>query len=373
MQKKIDILFFDAASGHRSAAKALQRAIFLQQPNWEVNTINVVDLFQHHTVFQKIVIAGINYFNFLLQREILSDLPGLIRLSLFVQSTVGKKGQKNIAQFWKNTPPDAVISVTPMYNEVCFKSLKIVNPDAQYITIPVDFAEPRKRYWFTPKINVYYLNAKNLLMDQAHKAGIDKQNMYKIGGMVVDPDFYLGDIDQKKELEKKNLNPELPTITVSFGGQSSVILKIIATQLNRLQEPINVIFLCGKNETVFNYLSQQTYQFNKLVLGYQKETPVHFFKISDIVIGKPGAMTITECLIAKKPSLFIKSTGLDFVQRGNENWVEEHKVGIIVRDLKELPSLISDMLTNKVYRENAENNFHRGVFDAAEKIIALSS
>ena len=52
--KKVEIVYFDAASGHRSAAVALERALRDEHPNWRIRAINVLDIFAGHRPFQRI-------------------------------------------------------------------------------------------------------------------------------------------------------------------------------------------------------------------------------------------------------------------------------------------------------------------------------
>ena len=44
--KNLDIVFFDAGSGHRSAAVALQKVLSGLYPHWNVRAINIVDIFE---------------------------------------------------------------------------------------------------------------------------------------------------------------------------------------------------------------------------------------------------------------------------------------------------------------------------------------
>ena len=110
----------------------------------------------------------------------------------------------------------------------------------------------------------------------------------------------------------------------------------------------------------------------KIVLSYTQETPIYYQRLAQFIIGKPGSMTITEALIAKKPVIAIKSRGMSPVQRGNEEWVKEHEVGIIVSKMEALPDAIQQVITSDDYRRNAEREAHQGVFEAAEFIRALS-
>jgi hypothetical protein len=78
--KRIDIVYFDAGSGHRSAAKGLERALAAARPDWSVRMVNVIDVFASNRQFHLIVRTGIAYFNWMLKREKICDLKGLINL-----------------------------------------------------------------------------------------------------------------------------------------------------------------------------------------------------------------------------------------------------------------------------------------------------
>jgi hypothetical protein len=60
------------------------------------------------------------------------------------------------------------------------------------------------------------------------------------------------------------------------------------------------------------------------------------------------------------------------VQRGNEEWVKERGVGIIVPNLEELPIAIEKVMTSPDYRIHAVAEMHRGVFEAVDFVCSLT-
>ena len=373
IMKKVDIVFFDAGSGHRSAAKALERALLSARPDWRVRMVNVVDVFAPNKQFHRIVCAGINHFNRYLKLEKVFDLKGLINLSLMFHDLLSPRGIRQISNFWKDDPPDALVSVTPMYNPAIYRSARLINPVVQCVTIPVDFEEVKARYWFTPKINQHYLVATNRLERQARVAGIPESLINAISGMPIDTEFYESPgINVNDELARLGLDPALPTGLVSFGGQGSVLVGEIARKISNSGLNLNMILMCGRHSESYEQLRNLKTDFPKLALSYTKETPVYYQRLAQFIIGKPGSMTITEALIAGKPIIAIKSRGMSPVQRGNEEWVKERGVGIVVGCMDELPSAVNDVITSENYRRNAARERHRGVFDAAEQICALT-
>ncbi|HYF04180.1 MAG TPA: glycosyltransferase [Patescibacteria group bacterium] len=372
VRRNIDIVFFDAASGHRSSAVALKKALDERFKDLNVRAVNIVDIFDHYPTFGKIVHTGIRYFNWQIKNDIVFDLKGLIKLSIGIQDSAFTKGTHLVAKFWKDAPPDLVVSVTPMYNPVLFKSAQVANPAVKCVTIPVDFEEVMPRYWFTPAVEQYYLNATPRLQLQAQSARISENFLHQLGGMIADPDSYIQpQIDKKAELRKLKLDENLPTGFVSFGGQGSTQVLKIAHAMVEQNISANVIFMCGKNEKLFKKLTALQTPFKKAVFSYLQETPIHYLHLADFAIGKPGAMTITEALITGTPLIAIKSRGMSPVQRGNEEWMIETRTGIVAENAAQVPVAITEILKSDVFTKNIEAHRHRAVFEAAEKIAQL--
>lgn len=371
--KNLDIVFFDAASGHRSAAVALQKALTGLYPHWNVRTINIVDIFNHHKSFGWVVRTGINQFNRELVKDKVFDLKGKINLSLLCHDLVYEKGIKAIARFWYGYRPDAVISVTPMYNPVLYKAARLANPDVKCITIPVDFDEVKPRYWFTPKVPQYYINSTDALVKQAQQAGIHADFLFRIPGMIVDPDAYKKmSLNKKEILESLQLKPSLPTGFLSFGGQGSHLSMEIAKALNKDPLPVNMIFLCGKNEKLYKELTNFKTVYPKAVFSYLKETPLNYLHLSDFAIGKPGAMTITEALVTQTPQIALKSTGMRPVQKGNEAWLISSGIGLLAKNVKDVVPCLRQVLNDpEKFKQKLKKNTHRGIFNCAETIVAM--
>jgi UDP-N-acetylglucosamine:LPS N-acetylglucosamine transferase len=274
-----------------------------------------------------------------------------------------------MSKFWGDSPADMAVSVTPMFNPAFYRSLRLANPDARCVTIPVDYAEVIPGYWFTPQIDQDYLIGTKWLAEQAREAGISEKYLHSIGGIMIDPRFYSPlPANPSEEIARLGLDPQLPTGIVSFGGQGNNMANEVTHQLSLGDLGINMIFLCGRNRAVFEKLSMMKSTYKKLVLGYLDETPVGYFQLADFVIGKAGAMTINECLVMRKPLIVIKS----HLQSGHEAWVKSSGTGIVLESTAELAGAIRLVLGSDKYRQNAAREYHRGIFDAAEILCALA-
>ena len=345
----------------------------MTQPQLRIRPINLLDIFAYDHSVHRITNRGINYFNWCLKREMVFDLKGLTDLSLLFHDLTNDQQISRIARFWQDDPPQAVISVTPLYNPVLYRCALTANPNALCVTIPVDFEEFRDRYWFTPKMQQqHYLLATPALVAKAERLQIPAEKLHPIGGMIIDPAFYQPPPTNIPErIAALGLDPSLPTGMVSFGAQGSVMVSRVARQITDASLPVNMIYLCGHNEPVYQEVQQMASPYPKVVFRYAPDPPVTYHYLSDFVIGKPGSMTLTEALITETPFIFVKAGGLAPLQRGNERWVLEHGTGIVANGVRQVVPAIRQVISNENIRQQTRRHFHRGVFDAASVILEL--
>jgi UDP-N-acetylglucosamine:LPS N-acetylglucosamine transferase len=368
-RSKIAIVYSDAASGHRSAAAALQKVLQSRNPHCQVRMINITDIFDHHPVFGKIVRTTINYFNRQLKSDRMFNLRRLINGSLLSHDLVGPKGIQKIAGFWNTFPPDIIISVTPMYNPVLYGSAMQVNPGVKCITIPVDLEEVRSRYWFTPKVEQYYLNATEALQRQAAKAGISEHYRFRISGMPVDESAYDPvPPDRNAQLRSIGLNPNWPVGFLSFGAQGTRNVLDITRALAKKHTRLNLIIMCGKNKKLFKQITALKLPFPTAVYSYLPQTPLQLLHLCDFAIGKPGAMTITESLITNTPLIAQKSKGLRLIQKCNEEWLTQTGTGIVAAKPENIAAAVTEIVNNPEYKEQMADYYHKAIFQIAAMI-----
>lgn len=366
----IAIVYFDAASGHRSAALALQKALINASNHNEVHIINLPDILAPLPWFQFIVKTGISVFNDAIKKDKFLDLGGLINLSLLFTNLVRLKGIKKISDFWKRINPDIIISVTPMYNPVLYKSASLINPNLEYFTIPVDFQERKLNYWFNKNLPINYILGTEYLLQRANYLNINPNSIFRVSGMIQDPDSYSDFTHSVNSEEKSILNPNLKTIFLSFGGQGTQQVYRIANLIAEHKLKYNLIIMCGKNQTLFNSVSKIKFSYPVIIKSYTKETPIAYIQLSDIVIGKPGAMTIAESIICKKPILCLKSTGLRLVQKDNEKWLMDNNIGLIANSDKEIISCLGKLDKEYSFFLNQISYFNNNsIFESIDIIL----
>jgi UDP-N-acetylglucosamine:LPS N-acetylglucosamine transferase len=366
--KRIDIIFFDVTSGHRTAAFALEKALMMQDASLEIRVVNFIEILESHKVLQTLAQIGIAFSNWCVRHEKAWFMPQQIGVFQTIQAHLPDNAIHAIASFWRTNPPDLVVSVMPIVNWMLERALHHALPNSPYLVIPVDFEESKANYWFDTRADAYYLNPTETLVSQSKRRGVADTRSLRLGGMPIDPIFYNNPPhDKASALQGLGLNPDYPTVLVCFGGQGSIMVERCAAKLSEIQAPINAIFLCGRDEQLLKRMKALETPYAKAVLGYMVEAPAYYYHLADILIGKPGSMTITEAIITHTPIVAIEAQTLALVQRGNEAWLRQSGVGEVAK-LESLQKVIERILSSKAIQTKIEGEWHRGVFEIAEII-----
>lgn len=373
MTRRIDLLFFDAASGHRAAANALRAGLLRIDPALDVRLVDAVDCFADHPRLGRILRDSVTQFNRELQEERVFDLRGKVNLTLLAMDLVGRPGLDAIAGWWRtHGTPDLLVSVTPMYNDVLFRAARLVAPNLRCVTLPVDFEEFKRRYWFGGKTPQDYLLCTDRLVEQARDARVPEERIHAVRGMIIDPAFHDEDpVDRDALLRDGGMDPTRPLVMAHFGGQGSVLCGDLADAAIRAELPANLLVLCGRNPRHLDRVRALRAPFPLVARGFTEEPPSRWLRAADVLVGKGGAMTIVEAVVAGTPIVVIRSRGM-LVQRGNEAWVESTGCGIVVDDANAAVAAVRTILRDPgPWRERVRAQQHRGIHDACRVLRAM--
>ncbi|MDW5472141.1 diglucosyl diacylglycerol synthase [Staphylococcus equorum] len=206
-----------------------------------------------------------------------------------------------------------------------------------------------QKNWITPHSQRYYLATEDL-KDEFASIGIPKSQI-KVTGIPI-ADKFEEDIDKTSWLRQNNLASDKPTILMSAGafGVSKGFDQMIQEILNRSPHS-QVVMICGKNKELKRTLSAQFKNYdNVLIVGYTKHMN-EWMASSQLMITKPGGITISEALTRQTPMIFLNPAPGQELE--NANYFEEKGFGLIadtpeeaiqqVATLTNTPSKIAEM------------------------------
>ncbi|HEX4242708.1 MAG TPA: hypothetical protein VHZ53_14965 [Steroidobacteraceae bacterium] len=338
--KKIDLVYFNAGGGHRSAAVALDAVIRELELPWTVRLVNLFEVLDPRDMFGKTTgMKPETYYNARLRRgwtlglgQELKVLQALIR---FGHKTLTMQ----LRRHWRETQPDLVASLVPNFNRAMFEGLSSSRPGVPYLTILTDFADLPPHFWIEPNQAQHFVCGTPLAAAQARAAGYGESRIHRTSGMIIRPDFYRAPtLDRRVERAKLDLDPDRPTGLVMFGGHGSKIMRQIARRLDDTQ----LILVCGHNAELADELRAMTASAPRAVIGFSAHIS-HFMQLSDFFIGKPGPGSISEAVQQRLPVIVARNAWTMAQERYNTEWVEENRVGLVLSSFKEVRTAVAEM------------------------------
>jgi 1,2-diacylglycerol 3-beta-galactosyltransferase len=163
-----------------------------------------------------------------------------------------------------------------------------------------------------------------------------------------------------------------------FGGEGSSVMLEIAQRLDRSGLALQLILICGHNQTLARQLRALHFRLPVHVEGFTKEIP-HYMTLSDFFIGKPGPGSISEAVQMKLPVIVERNAWTLPQERYNADWILENRVGLVLPNFRSIDRAVAEILDPERYgelRQNAAALRNRAVFeipDILEKILCASS
>jgi UDP-N-acetylglucosamine:LPS N-acetylglucosamine transferase len=365
--KKVFVVFHDGGGGHRNAAVALQTVVAQQRRDWQVEFVQFQDLTDRLDVLRKLTGIRIQQqYNIMLQNGWTLGSTCLLRVLQLTIRIFHKPLVRLLERFWRENPGDLLVSVIPHFNRQICESWTNVYPGRPFVTLITDLADFPPRFWIEPIREQYVIAGTEKAADQARALGHDDARIFQTSGMILRPDFYIEDNSDPMALRKKmGLRTDLPTAIVLFGGHGSKVMYDITERLDAAGVLVQLILICGRNETLAAKLRARAWKLNVHVMGFTCE--VHkLMRAADFLIGKPGPGSIAEATVRKLPVLIECNAWTLPQERYNAEWVIEKGVGIVLDSFRDVAAGVQRMLepaTFAEFRKNVAVQENRAIFE----------
>lgn len=377
--KKIHVIFHDAGGGHRNAALALQTIVTQQQRPWHLELIQFQSLSDRLDLLRQLTGIRIEeQYNTLLRNgwtlgsaQLLKVLQATIHL--FHGAIV-----KLLKKYWRENPADLLISVIPHFNSQLYESWSAVYPDRPFVTLITDLADYPPHFWIEPVIGSgnqqYIIGGTERAVQQARSFGHPENHIFGTSGMILRPDFYENNKPDPLALRAElGLKPDLPTGIVLFGGFGSSVMYEIADRLENAGTQVQLILVCGRNEKLAARLHARQWKMPVHILGFTKE--VHkLMYAADFLIGKPGPGSIAEAMVRHLPVLIECNAWTLPQERYNAEWVKEKRVGIVLKNFRQVVEGVKQMIEPSAlaeFRKNVAAQNNSAVFEIPEILSKL--
>lgn len=339
LSKLNNILIVSASigSGHNQAAKSLCTEIQHQHPDSNVQVVDFLaddnsylSTMLKNTYFKMLDICP-NIYDFL-YRWSSEAYPGEK-----VQNLMSQTMKHNMLKILKHHQPDLIISTHPF---PCSAAAYLKHQGALPLPLAAVITDfTAHRLWINKAIDLYFVAGKELetsLLSQ----GIPATNVFA-SGIPIAPAF--AHPPQPIEARTKlNLAIDLPTILVMGGGLGLGAIKNTLIELNKLEFSLQLIFIAGHNTALKEQLQHiaLSSKHKITVLGFTDQINL-FMAASDLLITKPGGLTISEALATELPMLFYDS--LPGQEEENAAYLTKEGASVWIKHTAQLNPMINTL------------------------------
>ncbi|WP_339229333.1 glycosyltransferase [Oceanobacillus sp. FSL K6-2867] len=247
-------------------------------------------------------------------------------------------GRKTLANLVKEFNPDIIINTFPM--TVVPEFLKKTGSPLPMVNVLTDFGLHNN--WIHEEIGRYYVASEDLKAEMIRK-GIPSDKI-KVTGIPIQSSFE-EDYDKDVLLESYGLNKNMPVTLLAAGAHG--VLKNMVDIVDRLLAIKNnqVIIVCGHNKKLKMSLTNKFGENNHVkILGYTNNMD-DLMKLSNVMITKPGGITLSEALAVQVPLILYRS--VPGQERENALFFERKGACINVDN----PDTLIETITNLISQE----------------------
>ena len=370
--KKILLMYISEYSGHHQASIALEKAILARDPSCSIRNINA--LTYTNPIMEKVTNRA--YMRIIKKRpEIwayLYDNPVVVKKTERIRRLANNAGSKKMAGLIRQFKPDAIACTQAFPCGIAANYKRMHGADIPVVGVLTDYAP--HTYWIHEDVDAYIVPS-----DEVKRAFIEKgipEKKIKTLGTPIDPLFEIS-LNKKAIYKETGLSPKKPVILIMGGTQGIGPDERLIEALDASQKDFQAIVVTGANKKLYKKLKRmKTFSRKKFVITGFVSNVHELMEIADVIISKPGGLTVAEALAKSLPMIILNP--LPGQEDFNTNILVEK--GMAVKALDEFDAVrhAEDLLTNpemikKMKRFMEANARPHSASEAAELLLSLAS
>lgn len=366
--EKILILTGRFGEGHQQAANAIQEAAMAEFPNTETVIVDfMADAYPNlypvsHYVYMKGIKKFPQLYGFIFKKTYEKNYFSQKLTSLFSLG-IGK-----MLKILQEVRPTVVVSTYPFASSVFSKLKEYGLTNVPLVTVITDYTCHSS--WVHPYTDQYIVGSHKI-GEKLIRYGIPNDRIACTGIPI--RKRFLEKRDRNELIHKYKLERNIPTILIMGGGDGLIGKGFLNNHtLEMISERLQLIILCGNNhklrQQLENDLSCSKHRIE--ILGYTDKVN-ELMAVANIIITKPGGITISEALAMELPMLLYKP--LPGQERDNAKYLINASVAVQADNPSDLVLQLSTMLKNEVLlarmkKKTRHIQMKRAAFSALEII-----
>lgn len=345
--KKILIFYASYGGGHLTAAKSIETYL---KENYSDLDIELIDCMKYVSkAIEKVTTTaykemakklpwawGRIYYD--------SQKPALAHISTRANSVLAIK----LLNLLKEKSPDIIISTHPFGSQMCAYLKRKNKINCKLATILTDFKSHDQWLVNADNVDFFFVSNEDMKIELIKK-DINEEKIF-VTGIPIRKDFIIQH-NKKEILDILKFSKNKKTILFFGGGEfglgKNATLNIFECLVKNFND-VQIIAISGKNPTMNE-------KFNKIIIENNKANTVRLFEysdkiaeymsIADIVVTKPGGLTVSESLVSNVPLVIINP--IPGQEEENAEFLQNKNVAKWIKTVEDIYPIFDTLLNNE--------------------------
>ena len=358
---KVLILSASIGSGHTKAAESIEKIL-----NHEVQTIDFMskEISLLNWLTKKIYLTALKFIPDLYDR--IYKFVGARRSGIFARLLTSATMYFPFTKIIKNFRPDVVICTHP-FPEAAASLWKFLHAKSaeNFLLAAVLTDYSLHEIWIYSEVDVYFVATEEMKNELAAHCR-QNQEIHAVG-IPIGEEFKI-----EKNLLTNSQTYKL-TILIMGGGLGLGSIEETLSELENISVPLKIFVVAGQNEKLLSRLKNFKSKHEIEIFGYV-ENICELMKNSDLLITKPGALTMTEAFAAGLPMILHapipgpEAKNAEYAIKNDAAISADKKISEVIKKFLENPARLSEMSLNakKLSKVNAALEIVDKIFSAAK-------
>lgn len=227
-------------------------------------------------------------------------------------------------------------------------------------------------FWAQREVDRYLVATEEMREDLCEQ-GVPPERV-RVSGIPVDPEFALPK-DRQEVRKRLGLQSGLPVVLAMGGGEGIGLDGVVEPLIKEGRTLYELVVIAGRNRELYERVQalQGTSPRPVRVLGLAERID-EWMRAADLLVTKPGGLTVAEALAAGLPMIF--HTSLGGQEESYKEYIVQHGAGIALDHKSLLPHAIGHLLEEKDRLARMAERARllgrpRSAWEAAQEIYAL--
>jgi len=345
--KRVLLLYISVLSGHHRAAMAMEDALKRLNPDTEIYSINSFNY--TNPILEKVINRT---YNGVIKRtpevwEYLYDNPKVVKNTQRIKEMIHRYNSSKMQALFDDFKPDVIACTQAFPCGIVADYKATFKSNVSLVGVLTDFYP--HSYWVYETVDKYVVaseDARAKLIENG--VSPDKISVF---GIPINNDFQ-NNPDVTNLKNQLGLDDNLRTVLIMGGSGGLGPIKRIIAALERVNTRVQAIVITGTNTKLHTHLRKIASKLkNKIVpIGYTNDIN-NLMTVADMVVTKPGGLTISEALAKSLPIIIInpipgqeaKNTQFLLKEQAAIKADNEEELAILIENLCTMPSKLEAM------------------------------